>query len=279
MTDNTTDTSFEFERLLKILAPVINESQKITLEKWNLLDQDFKSSWLTFSYVKTRDNAVIAKEKLTLLLAFAPELNNCISSVFMALPDPSDAVGLWDEGKERRQRQQYEDAIVSIKDITVLEYINANATLPTLDSVIDQTPIEPTNLETFLVIENGTAEKINISTAITSENSWANGTFRPDINFNNITIDEFSYLKQREDIKSFSLAAEFIVNISLLRGNNQDKFNFTADQSKAGNANANNKNLVVSGPSATLYSVIQSVSETAEGVKGLVITIVEKRGE
>lgn len=279
MTDTKIETNFEYERLLKILAPEISESQKTTLEKWNLLDQDFKSSWLTFSYVKTRDNAVIAKEKLTLLLAFAPELNNCISSVFMALPDPRDAVGLWDEGKERKQRQQYEDAIISIKEITQQEYINANATLPALDSVIDQTPIEPTNLETFLVIENGTAEKINISTAITSENSWAIGNFRPDINFNNITIDEFSYLKQREDIKSFSLTAEFIVNISLLRGNNQDKFNFTADQSKAGSANANNKNLVVSGPSATLYSVIQSVSETTEGVKGLVITIVEKRGE
>jgi hypothetical protein len=279
MTDTTIEINFEYERLLKILVPEISESQKNTLEKWNLLDQDFKSSWLTFSYVKTRDNAIIAKEKLTLLLAFAPELNNCISNVFMALPEPRDAVGLWDEGKERKQRQQYEDAIISIKEITQQEYINANATLPALDSVIDQTPIEPTNLETFLVIENGTAEKINISTAITSENSWAIGNFRPDINFNNITIDEFSYLKQREDIKSFSLAAEFIVNISLLRGNNQDKFSFTADQSKAGNANANNKNLVVSGPSATLYSVIQSVSETTEGVKGLVITIVEKRGE
>lgn len=279
MTTNTTETDFEFERLLKILTPAISESQKSTLEKWNLLNQDFKSSWLTFSYVKTRDNAIIAKEKLTLLLAFAPELNSCISNVFMALPNPSDAVGLWDEGKERKQRQQYEDAIISIKDITQQEYISANATLPTLDSVIDQTPVEPTNLETFLVIENATAEKINISTAITSENSWAIGNFRPDINFNNITIDEFSYSKQREDIKSSNIPAEFIVNVSLMHGNEQDKFNFSADQSKAGNENANNKNLSVSGPSATSYSVIQSVSETAEGVKGLIITIVETRGK
>ena len=278
MADTTTDTSFEFERLLKILTPAISESQKITLEKWNLLDQDFKSSWLTFSYVKNRDNAIIAKEKLTLFLAFAPELNSCISNVFMALPDPREAVGLWDEGKERKQRQQYEDAIISIKDITQQEYISANATLPTLDSVIDQTPVEPTNLETFLVIENATAEKINISTAITSENSWAVGNFRPDINFNNMTIDEFSYSKQREDIKSSNIAAEFIVNVSLMNGNGQDKFNFSADQSKAGNENANNKNLSVSGPSATSYSVIQSVSET-EGVKGLIITIVKARGQ
>ncbi len=279
MTTNTTETDFEFERLLKILTPAISESQKTTLEKWNLLNQDFKSSWLTFSYVKTRDNAIITKEKLTLLLAFAPELNSCISNVFMALPDPREAVGLWDEGKEKKQRQQYEDAIISIKDITQQEYISANATLPTLDSVIDQTPVEPTNLETFLVIENATAEKINISTAITSENSWAIGNFRPDINFNNITIDEFSYSKQREDIKSSNIPAEFIVKVSLMNGNGQDKFNFSADQSKAGNENANNKNLLVSGPSATSYSVIQSVSETAEGVKGLIITIVETRGK
>ena len=114
MADQLMDTMKLLE-LIKLLSPYIGEEEIVILKK---LSHDYEN----FNALKNRygedkhDDAVLTLETcIGTLFEKELSLRTTLCDIYMTLPDPADAKGRWDYGREQALRQRCIESIKAIK--------------------------------------------------------------------------------------------------------------------------------------------------------------------
>ncbi len=237
---------FAYENYVIAIQPCDTEEQDIVLNSWNALYQAYFSDWQTYQLNPTLSTAKKAKESILKFTAGESKYNDTLSSIYRTTPDPEEASGNWDAGKEKASREARKSAIEGVKIYTEEKYIEAKKNEKDVSEFIEKNEGEPKkglkSMDTFLTLNNGTPYDVTLSARIKSESNWPSDEYRPDKNILDekggpLKLIEFQGSeKLQENVNASETTAQFIVDVcvsyTMAETNKfvETKFSFTCDQ-------------------------------------------------
>ena len=175
------DADLEIGHLLKIILPGVEDKQKLVLLEWLDKRLSYNSAWESFELYNCIDNAILAQEKSSILLDSEDAVNSTITTIFMAAPNPDDANGLWDAGKEKSSRTTRKNAITYLKNIIDEHFKFVKGNAKKLDEYLNKKS-EPTDstITTTMTVVNSLPDTVIVSAKVDDQKAWPSESNRPD---------------------------------------------------------------------------------------------------
>lgn len=144
MADQEAKNPFEFEVLLKRVDTQLNSEQMSKLQHWRKEEIACENEWERFNLNKNEDNATRNKKAISELLNSETEIIVLLADLYLSIPDPADAVNLFDSGKERDRLTNLRKDVIKIQKIVSAAFSTNKINDNVISNFIDKTPSSDT---------------------------------------------------------------------------------------------------------------------------------------
>jgi len=136
MPEKTVDI-FEYERALRFLTRFIDQEQFNALRLWRFNEQAYMAAFNNFCSLKSYEYTQCSKVCAKTLLGSERTIISTLAAIFMAIPNPSEAKGMWDAGQELAIRKERERLFNQLNNLISNRYIQVRGELVEINSTLD----------------------------------------------------------------------------------------------------------------------------------------------